>query len=89
MQVQPTLLCPGSEASKIEAAVLMLLLALHPAQLTFAELTLEIGVREGRHGATAAVEQAVGGLVASGLLHRHGDFLLPTRAALRCDQLLG
>jgi hypothetical protein len=89
MHIQPTRPCRGSEAPKIEVAVLMLLLALHPAQLTFAELTLEIGVGPERLGATAAVEQAVAGLVASGLLHRHGDFLLPTHAALRCDQLLG
>jgi hypothetical protein len=89
MHVQPTRRCRGSEAPKIEVAVLMLLLALHPAHLTFAELMLEIGTGPERRGATATVEQAVGALVASGLLHRHGDFLLPTRAALRCDQLLG
>ena len=89
MHVQPTRRCHGSEAPEIEAAVLMLLLALHPAQVTLDELALEIADGPGRVEAAAAVEQAVGGLVASGLLHRHGDFVLPTRAALRCHQLLG
>ncbi len=89
MHVQATRRCQGSEAPEIEAAVLMLLLALHPAQLTLEELALEIGAGSGRIEAAAAVEQAVGELVASGLLHRQGDFVLPTHAALRCDQLLG
>jgi hypothetical protein len=88
MQVQPILPRPGDEAPKIEAAVLMLALALHPSQLTFDELVREIDVGRGRPGASAIIDQAIDGLAASGLLHRHGDFLLATRAAVRCDQLL-
>jgi hypothetical protein len=72
----------------IESALLQLVLELHPASLTLAELVREMGEEAGGPAGRDAVERAVRDLVAAGLLH-HGDaFVLPTRAALRFDQLL-
>lgn len=68
----------------LESAILQLVLALHPATLTLVELTRELGEAEDAE----AVERAIRDLSAAGLLHRGGDLVLPTRAALRFDELL-
>lgn len=73
----------------IEAAVLQQLLALHPVQFTLAELVREIGGGSGRFALKDAVERAVRDLAAAGLAHRNGEVVLPSRAALRFDELLG
>lgn len=78
-----------AQDAAIESAVLQQVLALHPTALTLVELTREVGgCGEGFAGADA-VERAVRDLAAAGLLHRNAPFVLPTRAALRFDQLLG
>jgi hypothetical protein len=72
----------------IESAVLQLVLELHPASLTLAELVREMGEEGGGPAGHDAVERAVHDLVAAGLLHHSDAFVRPTRAALRFDQLL-
>jgi len=79
----------GERLSKAEAAVLELLLALHPEQLTDAELARELLRESAKSGDRDLVERALQGLTAAGLVHRNGDFVVPSRAAVRCDQLLG
>lgn len=80
---------PNAQDKTIEAAVLRQLLALHPIQLTVGELVREIGGQAGDFAQTDAVERAVGELAAAGLVHRNGEVLIPSRAALRLDELLG
>ncbi len=70
-----------------ESALLQQVLALHPTAITLAELKRELG-GEGAFADDDAVERAVYDLTAAGLLHRSESFVLPTRAALRFDQLL-
>lgn len=65
-----------------ESAVLQLVLALHPTTLSFEELVRELG--DDRD----AVDRAVADLAGAGLLHRKESFLVPTRAALRFDELM-
>lgn len=77
------------EDAKIEAAVLRQLLALHPVQLTLDELVRELGGEEEAGFALKdAVERAVRELGAAGLVHRSGEVVLPSRAALRFEELL-
>jgi hypothetical protein len=77
------------EDEAVESAVLRQLLDLHPAQLTLAELTREMGGGSGGEFAERdAVERAVRELAAVGLLHRGPEFVVPTRAALRFSELL-
>jgi hypothetical protein len=77
------------EDAKIEAAVLRQLLALHPVQLTLDELVRELGGEEEDGFALRdAVERAVRELGAAGLVHRSGEVVLPSRAALRFEELL-
>lgn len=71
-----------------ESAVLQQLLALHPAQLTVAELVREIGGELPDFAARDAIDRAIRDLSGVGLLHRRDDFVLPSRAALRFSELM-
>jgi Fe2+ or Zn2+ uptake regulation protein len=78
----------AAQDAAIEAAVLQLLLTLHPAQITFEELVREMTGTEPGFAERDAINRAVRDLAAAGLLHRHEAFVLPTRAALRLSELL-
>jgi hypothetical protein len=77
-----------AEDEGVESAVLQQLLDLHPTRLTLAELRREMGGDGAGFAERDAVERAVRELSAAGLLHRGGEFVVPTRAALRCSELL-
>lgn len=78
---------PAAEDARAEATVLRWLLALHPVQITFEELRRDICEDPDDFGERDGLERAVRDLVATGLLHRSGDFVVPSRAALRFDEL--
>jgi DNA-binding HxlR family transcriptional regulator len=80
---------PAEDDAAVESAVLQLLLALHPAQVSFDELLREIGGGECDFAQRDGLERALRDLAAAGLLHRNGNLVLPSRAAVRCDELLG
>jgi len=80
---------PAADDEAIEAAVLRQLLALYPVQLTIKELKREIAGEENDFALVDAVERAVRELAAAGLVHRNGEVVLPSRAALRLDELFG
>ncbi|HEX7059653.1 MAG TPA: hypothetical protein VF176_07370 [Solirubrobacterales bacterium] len=73
-----------------ESAILQHVLALHPVQVTIDELARELGEETVGVGFAGrdAVERAVRDLAGTGLLHCNDSFVLPTRAALRFDELL-
>jgi len=79
---------PAEEDATIEAAVLRQILALHPTQLTAAELRREIAGEDAGFAQRDAVERAVRQLAAAGLVHREGDAIRASRSALRLDELL-
>ncbi len=79
---------PAEEDDAIEAAVLQLLLALHPAQVTFQELLRLMTVNTADFDQRDAADRAVNALVAVGLAHRNGEVVFVSRAAMRCDELL-
>jgi hypothetical protein len=79
---------PAEEDAALEAAVLRQLLALHPVQISFDELLREIAAEPEDFGQRDALERAVRDLAAAGLLHRRDGFVIPSRAALRFDELL-
>jgi hypothetical protein len=72
-----------------ESAVLQHVLALHPTAITIEELVRELDPGRDSFDQRDAVERAVRDLSGAGLLHRNDSLVLPTRAALRFDQLLG
>lgn len=84
-EIRPT----AQEDAAVEAAVLRQLLSLHPVQVTLAELRHELAGEAEDFAQRDAVERAVRELAAAGLAHRNGEVVLPSRAALRCEELLG
>ncbi len=79
---------PAEDDALVEAAVLQLLLALHPAQVTFAELQRLMAMDEADFNQRDSAERAVRELVGAGLAHRNGEVIFASRAAVRCDELL-
>jgi hypothetical protein len=82
---------PGTaqDDAKYERIVLTAVLEAHPAQITEAELFREHADDPEDFGMRDAFGRAVRDLVGVGLLHRSGDFVLPTRAAVRVKELWG
>lgn len=70
-----------------EAAVLLRVLDLQPAQVSLAELSRDLHGERPRFEERDAIERAVRDLIAAGLLRRGGELVLPTRAALRFAEL--
>ena len=79
----------GGEDAEFECVVLRQALLLHPSQVTVEELIREVAADPEEFAERDAVERAVRDLARAGLLHRNGEFVFPTRAALRFDELLG
>ena len=73
----------------VESTVLRQLLLLHPTQVTLEELIADIAADPDEFAERDAVERAVRDLARAGLLHRNGEFAVPSRAALRFNELLG
>lgn len=79
---------PATEDAATEAAVLRQVLDLHPVLVTIPELVREVGGESPDFAERDAIERAVRDLTGAGLLHSHDSLLLPTRAALRFNELL-
>jgi len=77
------------EDKVFEATVLQQVLAIHPIPITLAELVGEIAGADEDFAQCDAVERAVRDLADCGLLHRNEALVLPSRAAIRFDELLG
>jgi hypothetical protein len=73
---------PAGEDTTTERAVLALLLDEHPIRLTMEELILVLHADPAGADPGDAAARAVRELVGAGLIHREGEFLSPTRAAL-------
>jgi hypothetical protein len=79
---------PAAEDAATESAVLQQALELHPVQVTVAELVREVGGESPDFARRDAIERAIRDLASVGLMHSHGAFVMPTRAALRFSELL-
>lgn len=77
------------EDTAMESAILQHLLAIHPVQVTVAELIRELADDPAPFAQRDAVERGVRDLAGAGLVHRSNDLILPSRAALRFDELIG
>jgi predicted transcriptional regulator len=72
----------------VESTVLRQLLLLHPAQVTIEELITDVAADPEEFTERDAIERAVRDLARAGLVHRNGEFAIPSRAALRFSELL-
>jgi predicted transcriptional regulator len=84
---EPRAQTTAAEDESDQQAVLALLIAEHPTLLTVADLIREIAADKADFMETDRVERAVRDLGGVGLIHREGETVRPTRAALRFDQL--
>ena len=75
--------------ASVEATVLRQVLQLHPTQVTLEELVRDVAADPESFAERDAIERAVRELSRAGLLHRSGEFAIPSRAALRFCELLG
>jgi hypothetical protein len=82
MHDQPSPCSTEHEDERAQRAVLSLVLAQHPAQLTIYEIAREVAAAEGD-----GPERAIRDLVGVGLLRCRGATVLPTQAALHFDRL--
>jgi hypothetical protein len=93
MHDQPTrgpALSPAEIEDQMQITVLRFLLDPRPSPLTLDEILTElIGLDDGSFSERDRIRCAVRDLVCSGLLHRHGEFVLPTRPAVRFGELAG
>jgi hypothetical protein len=80
---------PAEGDKLVESTVLRQLLLLHPTQVTVEELITDVAADPDEFAERDAVERAVRDLARAGLVHRNGDFAVPSRAALRFNELLG
>jgi hypothetical protein len=71
-----------------ESTVMRQVLEVHPVLLTTDELIRELAGERAEFAERDAIERAVRDLAGVGLLHHHGEFVLPTRAALHFSELL-
>jgi hypothetical protein len=72
----------AAQEARNQRVVLDFLPGQHPAQLTIPEVAQALYAHPGDFAKSDEVERAIGDLVGAGLLHCHGPFILPTRAAL-------
>lgn len=75
------------DTNELERAVIEAVVHLHPVQLTIDELIRQLTDTPDDFASRDRIEIAVQQLVRAGLLHRHGQFVLPTRALLRVLEL--
>jgi hypothetical protein len=79
---------PAAEDAATESAILQQVLDFHPVLVTLVELVREVGGESPSFAVRDGIERAVRDLTGAGLLHDHGGFIAPTRAALRFNELL-
>jgi hypothetical protein len=93
MHDQPTrgpALSPAQIQDEMQIAVLRFLLDPRSAPLTLDEVLTEfIGLDDGTFSERDRIRCAVRDLVCAGLAHRHGEFVMPSRAAVRFGELAG
>jgi hypothetical protein len=67
--------------------MLALLLDAHPAHRSVEEVVREMTDHPERPASRDAIDNAIRDLACAGLVHRHGQFVFATRAAVRFDEL--
>ncbi len=76
-----------NDPNALERAVLEKVVDLHPVQLRLDELVRELTDTPDDFASRDRIEIAVQQLARSGLVHRHGQFVLPSRTLLRAIEL--
>ena len=78
---------PAEEHAQLQLELLTMLLAAHPAQRSIEDVIREQTDASEDPMAGDDAKNAILDLVGACLLHRHGQFVFPTRAAVVFDEL--
>ena len=81
------MLAPHEKDDRDQQGIMALVIAEHPIQLTIAELVRQMVLPDAKFIEHDDIERGVRELIGMGLLHRNGDTVRPTRAALRFNHL--
>lgn len=83
--------CPSNAAQDLrdQGSALIYVLTLYPTHLRISELIQEVSAGVADFAQRDAIERAVRDLIGVGLLFRSDGLVLPTRAALRFNEILG
>jgi hypothetical protein len=76
-----------SDADRIASAVMEVVFEHHPAQLSIEEVIRDVATDLTSLGDRNNVSDAIRDLAGAGLLHRSGEFVFATRAAVRAAEL--
>jgi hypothetical protein len=79
---------PDAQDTQDQGSVLLHVLTTYPTHLRLSELVLEITAGSSEFDARDRVERAVRDLVGAGLLFRCEALVLPTRSAIRFNEIL-
>lgn len=79
----------AAEDIRDQGIVLIHVLAVHPTHLIVPELVLEVTAGAADFAEDDRMERAVRDLTGLGLLHCPGGVVVPSRAAIRFNELLG
>ncbi|HEX3562467.1 MAG TPA: hypothetical protein VHU24_06485 [Solirubrobacterales bacterium] len=80
-------LAPHERDDRDQEAIMALVISEHPIQLTVSELVCQMVPPDADWIESNDIERGVRDLIGIGLLHRSGDTIRPTRAALRFNHL--
>lgn len=80
-------LAPHEKDDQDQEGIMALVISEHPIQLTVSELVRQMVPPDADWIESDDIERGVRDLVGIGLLHRNGDTIRPTRAALRFNHL--
>lgn len=80
-------LAPHEKDDRDQEGIMGLVISEHPIQLTVSELVRQMVPPGADWIESDDIERGVRELVGMGLLHRNGDTIRPTRAALRFNHL--
>jgi hypothetical protein len=81
------MIAPPNDADRTASAVLEIVLDDYPAHFHVEEIIREVAADSTAFGDRSDVADAIRDLVRAGLLHRNGDFVFATRAAVRAAEL--
>lgn len=78
---------PTADDDHVQEAVLGHLIYLYPAQLTIAEVVREMSVASTTFTVVDQYERALRDLIRAGLVHRNGEFVFASRAAVQGEAI--
>lgn len=79
---------PGDDDRRAQGLVFLYVTEIYPGLAQYGDMVRELTSGSEDYKERDRIERAVTELIGVGLLHRHGDLIIPTRACLRAYEVL-